>query len=225
MTLESVEIAKRLNEVRARIQRACEQVSRDSSEVTLVAVSKRHSLQSIRAAYDAGQREFGENYAQELVQKAEALRHLVGIRWRMIGHVQRNKVKALLRIGAAIDTIDSLRLARALSRHSEGLRMPVEVGIQVNLSAEPQKAGVSPAELPELVAAVRELPHLNLCGLMTIPRTESEAAAAAFAELRTLADRYGLPKRSMGMSSDLEAAIANGATHVRVGTAIFGPRP
>ena len=220
-------VAGRLQAVRARIARAAEAAGRDPESVHLVAVSKRHPAEAIRAAFAAGQRVFGESYAQELESKAAELTDLEGLEWRFIGHLQRNKAKVVVAAGAAVDSLDSPRLADALAkrvRSAEGGRV-VPIRIQVNVAGEAQKAGVDPAELDALVQRVRELPELRLEGLMTIPPAgDPEDARPHFRALVALADRYGLPVRSMGMSGDLEVAVAEGATEVRIGTAIFGPR-
>lgn len=215
-------MAVSLGAVRARIERACEAVGRDPSEVTLVAVSKTHPVEKIREAYELGQRVFGESYAQELVAKAEALQ-LDGIEWRMIGHLQRNKAKRVVGVATAVDSVDSLRLAAAIDRHARDADRIVDVCIEVNVAAEPQKAGVTLDALDALVGSVRELDALRLEGLMTVPPAEGDPRPC-FAALREAAERHGLKTLSMGMSGDLEQAIAEGATMVRIGTAIFGPR-
>ena len=221
-------IAGGLADVRARIARACLVAGRDPGEVELLAVSKRHDEAAIRAAYALGQRSFGENYVQELEQKARALRDLPELRWRFIGHLQRNKAKVLAPLAAevhlAVDGVDSLRTAEALDRRA-GERS-VEVLLQVNIAREAQKSGVDPDALPELISELRALPRLVLRGLMLIPPAgDPEEARPHFRALRKLADLHGLPVRSMGMSDDLEVAVQEGATMVRVGTAIFGQRP
>jgi pyridoxal phosphate enzyme (YggS family) len=218
-------IAENLEAVRARIEAACARAGRDPSEVTLVAVSKRHGEGAIREAYAAGQRVFGENYVQELAQKASALEDLPDLRLHFIGHLQRNKAKAVRRVAAAVETVDSLRLADALDHAEEGPGV-LPVLIQVNVAREPQKAGCEPDALPELIAHVRSLPSLRLDGLMTVPPAsdDPEAARPYFKALRDLAAEHALEALSMGMSADLEVAIEEGATLVRVGTAIFGAR-
>ena len=211
-----------LDAVRSRIVRACEMVGRDASEVTLVAVSKTFGVDAIRAAYDAGQRVFGESYAQELVHKAEAL-SFPDLEWRMIGHLQRNKAKRVVGVARAIDSVDSSRLAHAIDRHARDAGRTIEVCIEVNVAAEAQKSGVRIGALDALVAEVRGLDALRLTGLMTVPPAEGDPRPV-FRALREAAERLELPALSMGMSGDLEAAIAEGATMVRVGTAIFGAR-
>ena len=213
-----------LDVVRERIERACARAGRSASEVTLVAVSKTHPAEAVREAYAAGQRVFGENYVQELSEKAAALADLEGLRWHFIGHLQRNKVKDVARVGALIETVDSERLAAEIDKRALAARVPVL--LQVNVAGEAQKSGCTPDELDALVPSVRALAHLELIGLMTVPPLGEapEASRPHFARLRALARRHGLAELSMGMSADLEVAIEEGATLVRVGTAIFGKR-
>lgn len=209
-------IAERLREVEERILRAAERAGRDPASVTLVAVSKTHPAPAIREAYAAGARVFGESYAQELAGKAEELRDLADLRWHFIGHLQRNKIKQLP-LQAVIETVDSARLAGALAPRGG------EVFLQVNVAAEESKNGCTLAELPSLVAHVRGIESLVLRGLMTIPPA-GEDPRPHFRKLRELAVEHGLSELSMGMSADLEIAVEEGVTLVRVGTAIFGPR-
>jgi pyridoxal phosphate enzyme (YggS family) len=219
-------LGARLSAVRERIARASEAAGRDPASVKLVAVSKFHSVEMIRAVYGLGQREFGENYAQELATKAAQLGDLADLRFRFIGGLQRNKVKLLAPLGCAVETLANAKTAQALQQHAQELGVSLEVMIQVNVSSEPQKSGVAPTELALLVAEVRSLPALRLSGLMAIPEAEAaDAARQSYRSLRALAESEGLAELSMGMSDDLEIAIAEGATRVRVGTAIFGPRP
>jgi pyridoxal phosphate enzyme (YggS family) len=216
----------RLDAVRERIARAALAAGRDPASVKLVAVSKFHSVEIIREAYALGQRDFGENYAQELATKADQLADLPELRFRFIGSLQRNKVKLLAPLGCAVETLASVKTAEALQHHARELGRTLEVMIQVNVSSEHQKSGVAPAELALLVAEVRALSALRLSGLMAIPEASSPAAARhSYRSLRALAEAEGLAELSMGMSDDLEIAISEGATRVRVGTAIFGPRP
>ncbi len=221
---DAARVAERLAMVRESIARACARAGRSVDEVTLVAVSKRHPAEAVRAAYAAGQRVFGENYVQELVEKAAALADLEDLRWHFIGHLQRNKARQVAEVGAVVETVDSPRLARELGRRASA---PLDVLAQVNVAGEAQKSGCAPEELPALLEAIASEPQLRLRGLMTIPPFDDdpERTRPHFARLRALADAHGLPARSMGMSADLEVAIEEGATIVRVGTAIFGPRP
>lgn len=216
-----------LSRVRDRIADACARVGRDPAGVTLVAVSKRHPAERVREAYAAGQRVFGENYVQELVEKADALADLDGARWHFIGHLQRNKAKLLARPGMVVETVDSERLAAELDKRAASAGLVLPVLVQVNVAGEAQKSGCAPEALDAILDAVASAAHLEARGLMTIPPAvdHPEAARPHFAALRALAEARGLAELSMGMSADLEAAIAEGATSVRVGTAIFGPRP
>lgn len=221
------DIVSGMASVRDRIARACERVGRDPGSVQLIAVSKGHPEETIRAAYAAGLRVFGENYAQELAQKAAALSDLADIRWRFIGHLQRNKVKLIEQARATVDTVDSIRLAETISTRASARNTDVELLLQVNVGGEGQKSGCAPGEVPELIEAVRRLPSVTLRGLMTVAPHFDEPAdsRAIFAALRELATEHGLPELSMGMTHDLEPAVEEGATMVRIGTAIFGPRP
>ncbi|MEM7448308.1 MAG: YggS family pyridoxal phosphate-dependent enzyme [Myxococcota bacterium] len=220
-------LPSRLEAIRTRIRSACLRVGRDPAEVRLVAVSKRHRPEFIRAAYALGQRDFGENYVQEMVEKFDALRDLPDIRFCLIGHLQRNKVRDVVRIGASVHTVDSIRLAQRLARLSQEAGTCTEVFVQTKLSSEPQKSGCPPDRLDELVAQVRELSALDVRGLMVIPSAEEdpEAARPTFQRIRERAESLGLKDLSMGMSQDFEVAIEEGATVVRIGSSIFGSRP
>jgi pyridoxal phosphate enzyme (YggS family) len=220
------EIAERFSAVRERIARACDAAARDPASVKLLAVSKFHPVVAMRAAYGLGQREFGENYAQELADKARELGDLPGLRFRFIGGLQRNKLKLLAPLRCAVETLASESSALALHERAGTQLAPIEVMLQVNTSGEPQKSGVQPSELAGLLAAVRGLSGLQVSGLMTIPKGDDPAAARqSYRCLRELAQQHQLHELSMGMSDDLEIAIAEGATRVRLGTALFGPRP
>jgi pyridoxal phosphate enzyme (YggS family) len=224
--IETTDVAQKLSEVRARITRACEKAGRPEGSVRLLAVAKGHTQAAIRAAYAAGQRDFGESYMQELAAKTSDLADLADIRWRFIGHLQQNKTKEAARIGCAVDVIDSLRVADALGRRAQALGRRLDVMVQVNVAGEAQKAGCAVAELEALVETVRATPSLNLLGLMTIPPAvdDPELSRPWFRALGQLAARHVLSELSMGMSDDLEVAVEEGATMVRVGTAIFGNR-
>jgi PLP dependent protein len=219
-------VASRLKAVRARIAAACESAGRGPETVRLLAVSKRHSVAAIREAYAAGQRDFGENYVKELAEKADALRDLPDLRLRLIGRLQSNKVKDVVRLGCAVDTVDSLALAQALNARAGGAGREIEVLVQVNIGQEPQKAGVAPDALMPLLASLRDLPALRVRGVLAIPPAvdDPEMSRPHFRRMRELVAACRLPELSMGMSDDLEVAIACGATLVRVGTAIFGAR-
>ena len=213
--------------VRERIAGACARAGRAEDAVTLVAVSKRHPERAIREAIEAGQTAFGENYVQELVEKAEGLADAPGIDWHFIGHLQRNKAKHVARIGAVVETVDSPRLARELAKRAGNEERVLPVFLQVDVAGEEQKAGCTPEELGAVLSVVRAAPSLSVRGLMTIPplAEDPEQTRPHFARLRALAEEHGLAGLSMGMSADLEVAIEEGATLVRVGTAVFGPRP
>lgn len=223
-------IAGNLSEVRARIERATRASNRDASAVKLVAVSKSKPTEAIREAYAAGQRAYGENYAQELVTKADALSDLTDLEWHFIGHLQTNKAKIVAKYAHVVHTVDSAVLARELGKRAARERgAPLPVLIEVNIGGEPQKAGAAASEIDEVMAAVRTQSSLDLRGLMTVaPAGAVDVARRAFETLRSLRNLHGgvgvLPELSMGMSEDLEAAVACGATYVRVGTAIFGAR-
>ena len=191
--------------------------------VTLVAVSKTQSPEAIREAYAAGQRHFGENYAQEWRAKAEALADLPELAWHFIGALQTNKVKYLAGRVAFVHTVDRLELARELSKRCAAAGALLRVFLEVNVGAEAQKAGCAPASAPALAEAVRALPGVELAGLMCIPPPEDDPRLH-FKALRALRDQLGLTELSMGMSADWEAAVAEGATFVRIGSAIFGAR-
>ena len=223
----SHDVAAAIERVRERIALACQRSGRDPSSVQLVSVSKGHPEELIRVAYDAGMRVFGENYAQELAEKATRLSDLSDIGWRFIGHLQRNKIKLIERAQATVDTVDSLRLAEAISARAAARGATVEVLVQVNIGDERQKSGCKPEEVPVLVESVRALPNVTLRGLMTVaPHLEdAEDTRPFFATLRELAQAQGLPELSMGMTHDLDQAVEEGSTMLRIGTAIFGPRP
>ena len=213
-----------------RIARAAVAAGRDPAGVRLLAVSKTWPAESVREAAAAGQRAFGENYVQEGVAKVEALADL-GLEWHFIGPLQSNKTRLVANRFAWVHSIDRLKIAERLAEQRDVHLPPLDVCIQVNVSGEASKSGVAPADLPELARAVASLPRLRLRGLMAIPEPTPDVALqrARFASLRLLRDELnaaglGLDTLSMGMSDDLEAAIAEGSTMVRVGTAIFGAR-
>lgn len=223
-------VAEALARVRARIAAAASAVGRAVESVELLAVSKGHPSDLVREAYAAGQRRFGESYAQELVKKSRELADLTDIEWHFIGHLQRNKVKDVVPRAQVIETVDRLELAREIDKRAE---RAVDVCVEVNVGGETQKSGCPPEALAELLRELAALPKLRVCGLMTIPPAVDDPndARPFFARLRALAVEaraMGLepgPHLSMGMSHDFEAAIAEGSTLVRVGTAIFGERP
>ncbi|WP_153159719.1 YggS family pyridoxal phosphate-dependent enzyme [Zoogloea sp. 1C4] len=223
-------LSGRLQNLVTRIARAASDAGRDPAGIRLLAVSKTWPAESVREAAAAGQHAFGENYVQEGVAKVEALADL-GLEWHFIGPLQSNKTRPVANSFAWVHSIDRLKIAQRLSEQRDVFLPPLQVCIQVNVSGEESKSGVSPTELPELARAVAALPRLKLRGLMTIPEPTSDVALQRerFATLRRLmaqlrADELDLDTLSMGMSDDLEAAIAEGSTMVRVGTAIFGSR-
>jgi pyridoxal phosphate enzyme (YggS family) len=224
-------IADSLEQVRERIAVAVAATGRPKGSVTLVAVSKGHPVNAIREAYAAGQRSFGESYAQEFAAKADALSDCPDIEWHFIGHVQSNKAKIVAARAHVVHAVDSSSLARELARRVvKAGRTALSILIEVNVSREPQKHGVWASDLKELIDAIDLEPHLELRGLMTVPPADDFAASrAAFETLGSLRSLHGgssrLPELSIGMSHDLELAIACGSTIVRIGTAIFGPRP
>ena len=220
----------RLASVLARIEAAAQRSGRAPGSVRLVAVSKQQPAESVRAVAAAGQHEFGENYVQEGLAKIEALRDLP-ITWHFIGQLQGNKTREVAEHFQWVHTVDRERVATRLDAQRPHQAPPLEVLLQVRLGDEPGKGGVQPADLPRLAEFVAGLPRLRLRGLMCIPPpVEGEALQRApFARLRTLLEdlnRRGhvLDTLSMGMSADLEAAVLEGATLVRIGTAVFGPR-
>ena len=192
--------------------------------VTLVAVSKTQPVEAIREAWAAGQRHFGENYAQEWRAKADALADLDGLTWHFIGGLQTNKVKYLAPRAAWVHTLDREELARELARRYAAAGATAQVLVEVNLGGETQKSGCAPERVDGLVALARGLPGLEVAGLMCIP-PPGDDPRPHFARLRALRDRLGLRELSMGMSADWRVAVEEGATLVRLGTAIFGERP
>ncbi len=215
-------LSENLASVEERILAACARRGRRREEVTLLAVTKTFPAEAILEAYELGLREFGENYVQEFEQKAPLVRSLAGARFHLIGHLQSNKSRRAGELFDVIQTVDSAKLARRL----DALARPLEVMIEVKLSPEEAKAGCAPEDLPALIEAIRACPNLRLAGLMTMPpwSDDPELSRPYFRRLRELGEKHGLPGLSMGMSHDLEAAIEEGATVVRVGTALFGPR-
>jgi pyridoxal phosphate enzyme (YggS family) len=226
-------IVDNIQEVSARIARACDAAGRPVSSVTLLAVSKTQRPEAVREALDGGQRRFGENYVQEALDKIAALAdRRAELEWHLIGPLQSNKTRVVAEAFDWVHTIDRLKLAERLSaQRPEGLP-PLQVCLQVNISGEASKSGVAPADLPALAHAVAALPRLQLRGLMAIPEPAGDLAAqrrphrALRERLEALrAEGLALDTLSMGMSADVEAAVLEGTTIVRVGTAIFGARP
>lgn len=222
----SIRVQRGLDATHARIAAACARSGRAVASVRLLAVAKKQPVEAIAAAYALGQRDFGENYMQELATKARALGELPELRFRLIGHLQKNKAKDAAKVGCAVDTVDSVELADVLDRRAQLEGRTLDVLIEVNIDDEPQKGGVRRADVAALADHIRSLPALRFEGLLCIPRAsdDPEHARPAFAALRELGAQLGTRELSMGMSDDLDVAIEEGSTMVRVGTAIFGPR-
>jgi hypothetical protein len=222
---ETAEIAARLRDVRHRIAEAEQAAGRAAGSVTLVAIAKTHPQESAAAAIAAGQRVFGENRVQEAIAKWPALKEATAdVRLHLVGPLQTNKAPEAVRLFDVIETVDRPKLARTLAYEMEKCGRRLDCFIQVNTGEEPQKAGVKPAEADAFIEACRREYQLPVVGLMCIPPVDEEPALH-FALLAEMAKRNGLGQLSMGMTADFETAIRLGATHVRLGTAIFGPRP
>jgi hypothetical protein len=219
------QLAQNLARIEARIAGACARAGRPREAVTLVAVSKLHPPEVIRLGYELGLRHFGENYAQELRDKHEALSSLSGLRWHAIGPVQAKNAKYVAKAAHLFHALESLPVAQELSRRRSGAALPCLV--EVNLAGEASKAGLEPEAVPTFVEQVRALPQLEVVGLTAMPplSDDPEASRPHFEQLRALARTLGLAQLSMGTTSDFEVAIDCGATLVRVGTALFGERP
>ena len=220
-------IAKNIAKVRTRIREAAQACGRDPETVGLLAVSKTKPAAAVREAHACGQRDFGENYLQEALNKQAELSDLA-LTWHFIGPIQSNKTRPIAEHFAWVHSVDRLKIAQRLSEQRPAHLPPLNICLQVNVSGEASKSGCAPEELPALALAVSQLPNLRLRGLMTIPEPTRDVAQqhAACARLRQLRDDLNLELDvlSMGMSDDLEAAIAEGATWVRIGTALFGAR-
>ena len=220
-------IAGNIAQVEARIRAAALAVQRDVTSIHLLAVSKTKPAAALREAYAAGVRDFGENYLQEARAKQLELADLP-LSWHFIGPIQSNKTRDIAEHFAWVHSVDRLKIAQRLSDQRPADLPPLNICIQVNVSGEASKSGCNPADLPALAAAISALPRLKLRGLMAIPEPTQDRAEqdAAFATVRTLQEslNMGLDTLSMGMSHDLESAIAQGATWVRIGTALFGAR-
>ena len=215
-------VRERVAEVRDRIDRAAARAGRDPGSITLVAVTKVFPASAICEAYEAGVRDFGENYVQEFETKVPEVRGLIGARFHMIGHLQSNKARKAAELFQVIETVDSAKLACRLDEAGQSL----DVMLEVKLSAEQAKSGADPSELPAIIEAIRASKNLRLLGLMTMPpwSDDAEPSRPYFRRLRKLGAQHGLPHLSMGMSHDFEVAIEEGATFIRIGTALFGKR-
>jgi pyridoxal phosphate enzyme (YggS family) len=217
-------IAANLARVRERIATAAARAGRDPAAVRLIGVSKTFPASAVIAAVGAGLGDVGENRVQEAAaKKPEVTAAGAQAVWHLIGHLQTNKIRAALQLFDSIHSVDSLRLAESLSRHAQH---PIDILLEVNVAGEATKTGFSPAEVPAAASAIAALPRLRLRGLMTVAPevTDPEAVRPVFRELRQLNASLGLSELSMGMSGDFEVAIEEGATMVRIGRAIFGPR-
>lgn len=229
-------IAENIHSLQSRIAVAAKRAGRAPEEIALLAVSKTHPASTIREAYDAGLRLFGENRVQEFAGKAAELSGLAGAQWHMIGHLQTNKASKAAELFGAVDSVDSVKLAEKLDAAAQALGKKINILIEVNVGGEAAKSGVAPEsrELEELLTDAARLPALEFCGLMTVPPyiEDPEGARPYFRRLRELRDTIarrklpaiGIETLSMGMSHDFEIAIEEGSTCVRVGTAIFGER-
>ena len=220
-------LRERIEQVEDRIARAVARAGRKRSDITLVAVTKKFPADVICAAHKMGLRCFGENYVQEFEGKHADVSELDGAQFHLIGHLQSNKTRIAAGLFQAIETIDSAKLAHRLDEAAQSLGVTLEAMIEVKLSPEESKAGADPEELPDLIAVIRDCPNLRLTGLMTMPpwNDDPEETRTYFKRLAELALKHGLAKLSMGMSHDFEVAIEEGATHIRVGRGLFGPRP
>lgn len=223
-------IASNLETVRQQLQQAAADAGRAADDVTLLAVSKTRPAEDLRTAFEQGQRDFGENYLQESLEKVEALADLP-LCWHFIGPIQSNKTRPIAENFHWVHSVDREKIGRRLAEQRPAELPPLNICLQVNISAEASKSGCLPEDVPALAAALAELPNVVLRGLMAIPAaTEDEAAQrAVFAQMRTLLSELQqqhpqMDTLSMGMSGDMDAAIAEGSTMVRIGTAIFGAR-
>lgn len=216
----------RLGEVEQRIVRACARAGRERASVQLVAVSKLHPPEVVAQAHALGVRRFGENYAQELRDKAKGLAHLPGLEWHAIGKLQPKNAKYVAQAAHTFHALESLEVAQELSRR-RAPGTPLRCLVELNLAGEASKAGLPPDALSGFVTAVRALPNLEVVGLTALPplSDDPEASRPYFRQLKALATAHGLGELSMGTTGDFEVAIEEGATLVRVGTAIFGERP
>ncbi len=228
----SAPIAQNLESIHARINAACERSGRSPEDVTLIAVSKTKPLEDLMCAYDAGERDFGENKVQEILQKAPEMPD--DARFHMIGHLQRNKVRQVLPHAVLIHSVDSLRLAEEIEKEAKKLSMTADILLEVNVAGEESKFGMHPDDVPDQVLQISFLPHVHICGLMTIAPdvSDPEDNREIFRKLYRLSvdirdkniDNVSMCVLSMGMTGDFEVAVEEGATMVRVGTGIFGSR-
>ena len=227
----TVDAGLRLTQAQMRALNVLRESGRPSEDLSLIAVSKTQSADAIELLYRQGQYDFGENYVQELCAKAAELgrRGCRKIRWHFIGHLQSNKVKILIPLVTSIHSVDSEKLAREIAKHCEKLKRQISIFIEVNIDREASKGGLFPEQVSDLAQTITTLPSLKLEGLMCIPKATSlfEEKRTSFARLLALEQTLGPlshRKLSMGMSDDFEAAVAEGATHLRLGSVIFGAR-
>lgn len=215
-------LQQNLAEVERRIQAAAERAGRRREDITLIAVTKKFPAATIREAYALGLRHFGENYVQEFEEKSPGLLGLKGVNFHLIGHLQSNKTRRAAELFQTVASVDSVKLAHRLAETGRLL----DVMLEVKLSHEDAKFGADPSEIGPICEAVRKAAHLKLRGFMTMPpwSEDAERSRPYFSRLRELAGEHGVDALSMGMSHDLEVGIEEGATHVRVGTALFGRR-
>jgi PLP dependent protein len=216
-------LRENLKKIEERLDKALLKCGRRREEITLIAVTKKFPAERVREAYEVGLRDFGENYVQEFEAKSPFLADLAGSRSHLIGHLQSNKAKRAAELFHVIQTVDSGKLARRLNENAPS---GLDVMVEVKLSPEDAKAGTAPEDIGDVLDAIRQCPQLRLRGLMTMPPwiEDPEQVRPYFARLRQLAAEHGVSGLSMGMSHDFEAAVEEGATHIRIGTALFGPR-
>jgi pyridoxal phosphate enzyme (YggS family) len=229
--IDRAELQRNLDAVKRRILAACAACDRDANEVTLLAVSKGHPSEKIRVMYEFGLRDFGENYAQELVRKAEELADLKDIRWHFIGHLQSNKINALMRCCHSICSLATFEHAQKIDRICQEAKRKIAAMIEVNIGFERQKSGLTKDDATLLAKQIEEsCLHIEMQGIMVIPPAEDSELAAtgnipdSFVIARNFANQIGHGALSLGMSTDLESAIASGSNQIRIGTSLFGQR-
>ena len=227
LSIELSTFADRLQAVEGRIQQAVARSGRKRSDIKLVVVSKKFSAEHIGEAYDAGLRDFGENYVQEFAEKRAALGDFQGAQFHLIGHLQSNKARIACELFDVIQTVDSVKLLQTLEKAAQETGKQLEILLEIKLSGEASKTGAQPEQILELIMAAPRCSQLKVSGLMTMPpwSENAELSRPFFRRLSELGRQYGLPQLSMGMSGDFEVAIEEGATMIRIGTALFGPRP
>jgi hypothetical protein len=227
LTPFTLDFSRHLDAVEERIMRAVAQSGRQRADITLVAVSKKFSASALQVAYQAGLRHFGENYVQEFAQKNLELRELTEARYHLIGHLQSNKARPAVSLFDTIHTVDSVKLLQRLDAAAAEAGKSLEALIELKLSGEETKTGAPERDIPAIVEAAAVCARVRVTGLMTMPpwSTDAETARPFFQRLAGLGRQFHLSQLSMGMSNDFEVAIEEGATIIRVGTALFGPRP